>query len=482
MAPSGCFAIGNKAINGMKVLIVEDDTHQRERCEALVKAQSHDTRAAADGLDGLQLAKEFNPDIIITDLRMPRMDGFELLKALREMGNLPPTIVLTAFGSVEMAISVVHDLGGFWFLEKPVDGRSLQALLQRAASHGSLKNEVVELRRQLSFQGAIGDMVGSSEKMQEIFALIRQVAPSNAPVFVTGESGTGKELVARGVHSLSKRNDKPFIAINCAALPEALVESELFGHEKGSFTGAFDRRIGCMEQAADGTLFLDELGEMPMATQAKLLRVLEDHMVRRIGGKQDIKVDFRIIAATNRSPFEAIAEKRMREDLYYRLNVFHLHLPPLRERLEDLETIANNMLERLNPKHGTRVIGFDPAAMRILKSYDWPGNIRELRNVVERAVIIAGERLVEPQHLWMPRAGASVAALEPATVAPIAEGGVDVRVGNTIDEAERKLIEATLEYTRQNKTRSAGMLGISAKTLHAKINQYREANELKTDS
>jgi DNA-binding NtrC family response regulator len=457
----------------MKVLLVEDDVQQRERCAALIAAQGHEIECAVDGQDGLEKAAVFTPEIIVTDLRMPRMDGFELLKALRGTGNLPPTIVLTAFGSVEMAISVVHDLGGFWFLEKPVDGKSLQLLLERASIHGKLQHEVVELRRQLSFQGSIGEMVGASPKMQEIFGLIRQVAPSNAPVLVTGESGTGKELVARGVHALSRRSEQPFIAINCAALPESLVESELFGHEKGSFTGAIDRRIGCVEQAHGGTLFLDELGEMPMPTQAKLLRVLEDYTLRRVGGKQDIKVDVRIIAATNRDPKKAISEQKLREDLYYRLNVFHLELPPLRERKEDIRLIVQTLVERLNPKHATRVIGFSDAAMRKLEELRWEGNIRELRNVVERAVIIAGEGQVELGHLWLPaESGKTIpVALTPSD----AEGqaSLDIRVGQTIDEAERRLIEATLEHTRQNKTRSAAILGISAKTLHAKINQYR---------
>ncbi|WP_031500929.1 sigma-54-dependent transcriptional regulator [Bryobacter aggregatus] len=458
----------------MKVLLVEDDAHQRERCASLISAQGHEIETAVDGQDGLEKAAIYNPDIIVTDLRMPRVDGFELLKSLRESGNLPPTIVLTAFGSVEMAISVVHDLGGFWFLEKPVDGKSLQLLLDRAASHGRLKNEVVELRRQLSFQGSIGEMVGQSASMQHIFALIRQVAPSNAPVLVTGESGTGKELVARGVHELSRRADKPFIAINCAALPEALVESELFGHEKGSFTGAVDRRIGCMEQANGGTLFLDELGEMPMPTQAKLLRVLEDYTLRRIGGKHDIKVDMRIIAATNRDPRQAIKEQKLREDLFYRLNVFHIELPPLRDRREDIDLIVATLVARLNPKHETRVAGFHADTLNLLRSQRWDGNIRELRNVIERSMIIAGEGLVQPHHIWLPNATAANPVLPvPATEAAKEHPTLDVRVGHTIDEAERTLIEATLDHTRQNKTRSAAMLGISAKTLHAKINQYR---------
>ncbi len=464
----------------MKVLLVEDDAAQRDRCAGLIVAQGHIVETAFDGQDALELLERFNPDMLVTDLRMPRVDGFELMSRLRSSGNLPPTIVLTAFGSVEMAINVVHDLGGFWFLEKPVDGKSLQLLLDRAASHGRLKQEVVELRRQLSFQGAIGEMVGHSQGMQEIFGLIRQIAPSGAPVLVTGESGTGKELVARGIHSLSKRADRPFVALNCAALPESLVESELFGHEKGAFTGAIDRRIGVMEQASGGTIFLDEIGEMPLHIQAKLLRVLEDFKLRRLGGKQEISLDVRIVAATNRDPKTAIKEQKLREDLYYRLNVFHIQLPPLRERKEDIPVIVESMIEKLNLKHQTRVTGFSPQALQKLVSLTWEGNIRELRNAVERAVILRGEGLVELQHLWIPAEEGALTSSPGQTLQPVGgfDDRLDIRVGNNVNEAEQTLIEATLRHTNHNKTRAALILGITSKTLHAKINLYRSGSSV----
>lgn len=467
----------------MKVLLVDDEAAQRQRCLALIEAQGHSVMEAVDGQDGLEKAAQFAPDIIVTDLRMPRLDGFELLRRLRAEGTLPPTIVLTAFGSVDMAISVVHDLGGFWFLEKPVDAKSLQALLDRAAEHGRLQREVQELKRQLSFQGAIGDMVGQSPRMREIFGLIRQIAPSSAPVFVTGESGTGKELVARAIHTLSRRSDRPFVALNCAALPENLVESELFGHEKGAFTGAVDKRIGCMELAHGGTLFLDELGEMPMPIQAKLLRVLEDFKLRRLGGKQEIAVDVRIVAATNREPRIAIENQKLREDLYYRLNVFHIDLPPLRERQEDIPLIVTALIERLNPKHNSRVTGCSPTALALLCANPWKGNIRELRNVVERAVILAEEGWIEAHHLSLNPGGRTAEQAithEAAKLNVPALSGVNslaIQVGDTIGAAERKLIEATLEQTGNNKTKCAAILGISAKTLHAKLNLYRERAE-----
>jgi DNA-binding NtrC family response regulator len=464
----------------MNVLLIEDEAAQRQRCMALIQAQGHTVVEAVDGQDGLEKAAQHSPDIIVTDLRMPRIDGFELLRRLRAEGNLPPAIVLTAFGNVDMAISVVHDLGGFWFLEKPVDAKSLQVLLERAATHGRLQREVQELKRQLSFQGAIGDMVGQSPRMREIFGLIRQIAPSTAPVFVTGESGTGKELVARAIHSLSRRAGQPFVALNCAALPENLVESELFGHEKGAFTGAVDKRLGCLELANGGTLFLDELGEMPMAIQAKFLRVLEDFKLRRLGGKQEIAVDVRIVAATNRDPLAAIEQQRLREDLYYRLNVFHIDLPPLRERQEDIPLIVAALIERLNPKHRTRVTGCSPEALGLILSNRWHGNIRELRNVVERAVILAGEGWIEPHHLQMGASVNSAPLSVAALVAPqaltgqVMRHGLGIQVGDTIDHAERKLIEATLEHAGNNKTKCAAILGISAKTLHAKLNLYRD--------
>jgi DNA-binding NtrC family response regulator len=323
----------------------------------------------------------------------------------------------------------------------------------------------------LSYTGILGNLVGQSPGMQEIFALIRQVAPTSAAVLITGESGTGKELVARALHTNSKRNSGPFVAINCAALPEALIESEIFGHEKGAFTGAVDRRAGAMEAAHGGTLFLDELGDMPLAMQAKLLRVLEDLRFRRLGGKQEIQADVRIIAATNRDPLKAIKDNSLREDLYYRLNVFQIHLPPLRERKEDIPQIVDAMIGSMNEKHGTDVQNASGTFLDTLTALNWEGNVRELRNVVERAVIIAGTGVLEPKHA----AFGIKRTQAPAKVerSPEMNGGVGVDVGMTIDEAERLLIEATLIHAGNNKTRAALILGISTKTLHVKLRQYR---------
>ncbi len=329
-----------------------------------------------------------------------------------------------------------------------------------------LAAEIEGLRVDLSRRGVLGELIGQSPAMQNVFALIRQVAPTNACVLITGESGSGKELAARAIHSFSPRNADPFLAINCAALPETLMESELFGHEKGSFTGAVERQIGALELAKGGTLFLDEIGEMPLPMQAKLLRVLEDFRFRRLGGQQELIADVRLISAMNRVPSQAIHDKSLREDLYYRLNVFHIDVPPLRDRLEDIPLIAAAMIEKLNPKHGTRVTHIDPDACLQLQSNGWEGNVRELRNIVERAVILAGEGPLLKKHLIME----SQTSPNP----PAADSnGLGSQMGGTIAEAERALIESTLRKLKNNKSRAAAALGISAKTLHAKLKQYR---------
>jgi DNA-binding NtrC family response regulator len=319
-----------------------------------------------------------------------------------------------------------------------------------------------------------------SPRMQEIFALLQQAAPNKASVLITGESGTGKEMVARTIHRLSPRHDGPFVAINCAALPETLIESELFGHEKGSFTGATERRQGCFEVAQNGTLLLDEIGEMPLATQAKLLRILEDSKVRRLGGKTEFEVDVRVVAATNKVPDEAVKGGHLREDLYYRLNVFHVHLPPLRDRKEDIPVISEALMSEMNRKHECRVTGMSPAVQECLNRHSWPGNVRELRNVLERAVILAGEGVIEVKHLpaaLLDRPEAeSVAAAAPHTAAAEMDA-VRFTIGTTVEDAEKGLILRTLEHTRNNKTRAAEILGISLKTLHNKLKEYGAGKE-----
>lgn len=457
----------------MRILIVDDELSQRTGLAGMVSAWGMKAETASEGNEALQKMAFFTPDVIITDINMPGLDGFGFLEKLRESGEMPPTIVLTAFGNIETAVRTVHELGAFWYLEKPVQPQSLEVLLRRATSHAGLRTEKRVLERQLAYKGALGEMVGTSPKMQEIFALLQQAGPSKACVLITGESGTGKELVARTLHALSPRRHGPFIAINCAALPETLIESELFGHEKGSFTGASERRAGCFEVAQHGTLLLDEIGEMPLPTQAKLLRILEDSRVRRLGGKLEFEVDVRVVAATNKAPEDAVRGGHLREDLYYRLNVFHIHLPALRERKEDIAPICEALIGDLNNKHECRVSEVAPAVMDALMQHSWPGNVRELRNVLERAVILAGEGSVELRHL--PAFLQSRPAAAPAAqVASAPEEGDYIRlaIGTTVEDAEKSLILRTLEHTRNNKTRAAEILGISLKTLHNKLKEY----------
>jgi DNA-binding NtrC family response regulator len=370
-------------------------------------------------------------------------------------------------GSIELAVDAMK-LGAYDFLQKPVDATRLKTILANATRQRATEIELEVARRRLRETGVLGALVGSSPQMREIFTLIEQIAPSNVSVLITGESGTGKELVARTLHDLSPRRTKPFVAVNCAAIPETLIESEIFGHEKGSFTGAFERRPGCFELAAGGTLLLDELVEMPVGTQAKLLRVLEERKLRRLGARTEQEIDVRVLAATNHDPETAVAQGKLRPDLHYRLNVFHIPMPPLREHLEDLPAMAEAMLAEMNQKHGRRVPGLAPSMLDRMMAYDWPGNGRELRNTVERAVILCPDGApLDAGHL--PRGfgkGQTPAAqtLE-ASMVPI-------HVGSSVDEAERLLILRTLEATGQNKTRAAEILGVSLKTLHNKLKQY----------
>jgi DNA-binding NtrC family response regulator len=449
------------------VLVVDDDPGQRADLAEMVAALGFPVSLACDGREALAKLAAAPADAILTDLMMPRMDGIELLKELAARGDRTPAIVLTGFG-FEQAVSIVHDLKAFWFLEKPVQPAVLRTLLERAVRQSHLVEETERLSRQLSYQGVLGDLVGDSAPMKEIFSLIRQVAGTTASVLITGESGTGKELVARAVHQLSSRSDGPFVAVNCAALPESLMESELFGHEKGAFTGAVDRRAGCFEQAQGGTLLLDEIGDMPIGTQAKLLRVLEESKVRRLGGTHDIPISVRVLAATNQAPEKAIQDKRLREDLFYRLNVFQLSLPTLRERKGDIPAISNALIRNLNKKHSCRVTQLAPEVLARFQDYGWPGNVRELRNVLERAVIVAGEGEIHLRHLpslFVPQTQ-SASPKEPA------EGVLQVRIGDRLSDVEEAYIRLVLKYTSNNKTRAAEIVGVSLRTLHNKLHTY----------
>ncbi|MFB3916402.1 MAG: sigma-54-dependent transcriptional regulator [Terriglobales bacterium] len=451
-----------------KVLIVEDEDNARNGLSELVSAWGYRTETAKDGVEGLEKVAGWSPAIVITDLKMPRMGGLELLERLSNLPESIPVIVLTAQGSVDSAVRAMKS-GAYDFIEKPVNSPRLRTILQNASRLRQERVEKEVFKRELRDKGVFGELVGSSKKMQEIFRLIEMVAPSTASVLITGESGTGKELVARTIHELSPRRGKPFVAINCAAIPETLIESEIFGHEKGAFTGALERRTGCFELAEGGTLLLDEIGEMPIATQAKLLRVLEDRKLRRLGSKVETAVDVRVLAATNKVPEEAVANGHLRNDLYYRLNVFNIHMPPLREHKEDLSELVRSLLHEMSAKHGRQVSLVSEEVMKIFHANNWPGNVRELRNVLERAAIVCEGSVVEPKHL-PPGFG------QPVTRAAVQEANaVRLGVGTTVEEAERLLILKTLEATSNNKTRAAEILGISLKTLHNKLKEYGAA-------
>ena len=450
------------SVSSDRVLIVEDEAAQRVGLEQLVKSWGFDVSTASHGEEALQQASTFRPTIVVSDLVMPRMGGLDLLKALKQQDPDVTVVLLTAQGTVESAVEAIK-LGAYDYVSKPIDPQRLRILLDQIVErHGTLR-EVRVLRKQLREHGSFGKMIGQSRVMQKVYEVIEQAAPTNASVLVSGESGTGKELVAQTVHIVSPRASQPFVPINCAAIPDTLLESELFGHEKGAFTGAIARRQGSFELAHRGTLFLDEISEMTPATQAKLLRVLQERTFRTVGGQREQTVDIRVIAATNIEPLDAVRQSKLREDLYYRLNVFAIQLPPLRDRKDDLPILIESFIADANRRNSRTIGGVSDPAMRLLDRHSWPGNVRELRNVIERATIVAQGRLIEPDDL-------------PPLTAPSSNDktGGGLAPGTTVDEAERQLIDVTLTHTGGNKTRAAELLGISLKTLHNKLNRMRQ--------
>lgn len=455
-------------MNQEKVLIVEDEEHERTGLAELISAWGYRTETARDGLEGLEKVQNWAPSIVVTDIKMPRMGGMELVERIADQSQAIAVIVVTAQRTTDTAFHAGR-LGVYDYIEKPIDFPRLQSILQNASKLLGTKAELEVVRRTLRDKGVLGQLTGSSKKMQEIFRLIEMVAPSTASVLITGASGTGKELVSRTIHDLSPRRNKAFIAINCAAIPETLIESEIFGHEKGAFTGALERRTGCFELAEGGTLLLDEIGEMPVGTQAKLLRVLEDRKLRRLGSKVETTVDVRVLAATNKVPEEAVARGELRNDLYYRLNVFNIHMPLLREHKEDIPDLVDALLSEMSAKHGRKVAAVSEAVLNAFQNYSWPGNVRELRNTLERAVIVCEGAVVETKHL-PPGFGQT-----PIRTSADDPDAVRLGVGTTVEEAEKLLILKTLEATNNNKTRAAEILGISLKTLHNKLKEYGSA-------
>ncbi len=455
----------------VRVLIVEDDPAQRTGLAQLVGDWGFVVTTAPNGAEALVRIKSDVPDVIISDLVMPSMGGLDLLRALGELNLDITTLILTAQATVDTAVEAIR-LGAYDYVSKPIDPQRLRILLDQVVERLARQHELTILRRSLRDRGRFGTLIGTSRPMREVYQLLEQAAPTAASVLITGESGTGKELVAQTVHQLSPRSARPFVPINCAAIPEALLESELFGHEKGAFTGAVARRKGSFELADRGTICLDEIAEMNPALQAKLLRVLQERTVRPVGGERDKPVDIRIVAATNVDPMTAVQDGTLREDLFYRLNVFAVHLPPLRDRLEDLPLLTQAFIAEFAKEQQKSVVDISQDALAALQRHSWPGNVRELRNVIERATIVARDSTIGVADLSGLPGGRT---REPRTPEPQNPEPRTLFPGLTVADAERQLIAITLDDTGGNKTRAAKMLGISLKTLHNKL--AREATK-----
>jgi len=447
-----------------RILIADDDESGRSGLAALLAMWGYEVQEAVDGKDALERAPGFRPHVVVADMVMPVIDGIGLLKPLAAAVPEAAVILLTAHGSIETAVSAMRE-GAYDYMTKPVDPRRLRVLVEKAVEKVQVNREVTVLRRQLKETRGLGPLLGVSPGIQEIYRLIEMAAPSPAPVLILGETGTGKELVARTIHELSQRAKGPFVAVNCSAIPETLLESELFGHEKGAFTGAIARRPGYFELADGGTIFLDEIAEMSSNLQAKYLRVLQDSQVRRIGGHDEVAVDVRVVCATNKDVVKAVQEGALREDLYYRVNVLTIALPPLRRRPEDIPLLAGAFMTEFNDKYERQVRGIDQAALKLLRDHAWPGNVRELRNVIERAVVSCEDGLITADSL--PIAPLGAAPTERANV-------VVLPVGTTLDDGEKQLILRTLQSVNNNKTRAAEILGTTPKTLHNKARRWRE--------
>ena len=453
-----------------RILLIDQNPASDESLKDLITSWGHDVFVSDTGtLDANEVIKA-NPEVVVSGSSLASDESLTLLRELKSQDSAVPVILLVGSGDVEQAKAAVNEESAYHYFEQPVDTDKLRIVLDRALELTKARRENELLRRELQDRGAFGELIGSSAAMREIYSLIEQIAPSSASVLLTGESGTGKELVARTIHHLSPRREKPFVGINCSAIPETLMESELFGHEKGAFTGAASRRQGCFELADGGTLLLDEISEMPAMLQAKLLRVIEERAVRRLGSRKEIQVDVRILAATNQDPQQAIDKGSLREDLLYRLNVFRIQLPPLKDRKDDLPLLAQYLVTKLAEKHSRPARFLSPAAISALQFHAWPGNVRELRNVIERAVIICSGEQIERHHF----APYPIDQRERLRN----EDTITFPVGAPLEEVERQMIVRTLKKTKNNKTRAAELLGISLKTLHNKLNLYRERGQL----
>ena len=450
---------------GSTILIVDDDKSHRTMLRTLLSSWGAKVDEAEDGARAIALCREKPYDLILMDVLMPEVDGITALQAIKSYNPSIPILIMTAFSNVESAVEAIKS-GAYDYLTKPLDFDVLKLTLGRALDHANLRHENKTLKQQIGGFDS-GGIIGSSPAMRTLMEMLVMVAPSDATVLICGESGTGKELVARAIHANSGRSQGPFVAVNCAALSDNLLESELFGHEKGAFTGADRRRDGHFAHADTGTLFLDEIGEISQAMQVKLLRVIQEREFQRVGGDQSIRVDVRLVAATNRDLEKEVEAGRFRQDLYFRLNVVTLDTPPLRDRLEDIPLLAQHFLERYSAKNNKRIKGFTPSAMDCLLKHPWPGNVRELENVVERAVVLLVGDYVSEREL-----PASVAA------GPAEDANAPVQLaGLSLDEVEKRAVLQTLEACNGNKSEAARRLGVTRKTLHAKLARYGLAGQ-----
>ncbi len=445
-----------------KILVVDDEASHRKMIEAVLSDEGYEIKQADDGQSAIDAVKKEFYDLILMDIRMHAVGGIEALKQIKEISPAIPIIIMTAYASVDTAVNALKS-GAYDYLTKPLDIDELKILVQKTLRYHQLEKENIYLRERLNDRFDFSNIIGRSPAMEKLFETTALVAPSEATVLIFGESGTGKELIANAIHQNSPRKERPFIKVNCAALPETLLESELFGHEKGSFTGAIARKQGRFQLAHKSSIFLDEVAEMAPTTQAKILRVLQEREFEPLGSTQTIKVDTRVIAATNKNLEAEIKKGRFREDLYYRLNVVSLEVPPIRERREDISLLADFFLKQYAEKNKRVLKGFTPRAMDLLMRYDWPGNVRELENVVERAVIMARGEMITPAEF-----PDMLQELDPEVKATY----VNLSPGRTLKDVEKDMIIRTLEETAGNRTHAAKILGISRRTLQLKLKEY----------
>ncbi|MGP1437944.1 MAG: sigma-54-dependent transcriptional regulator [Treponema sp.] len=439
------------------ILVIDDEKNIREGLSMALEDEGYDVITAENGKKGLESALYDAVDLIITDLRMPLVSGEEILKkVVTELPSIP-VIVLTGHGTVELAVEAMR-IGAYDFLTKPLDLDRLFRLVKRALENRELTLQKKELEERLEKNTSIENIIGNSPIIRKVFNEIKKVAPTKATVLITGESGVGKELVANAIHNFSQRRDKPFIKVHCAALAESLLESELFGHEKGAFTGAVERKRGRFELSNKGSIFLDEIGEINQNIQVKLLRVLQEKQIERVGSSESIDVDTRVIAATNKDLEKEMKEGRFREDLYYRLNVVHIFIPPLRERREDIPLLVDSFVKEFSNENGKEISSIEPKARNAIYNYDWPGNIRQLRNCIESAVVMTSDNVLHFDDLPFKEKGESDV--------------IKIPMGSSMDKAEREIIIKTLHHENNNKKRVADILGIGRKTLYRKLKEY----------